>query len=77
MIISTFEKVVFALILAILALTLVHTLNPRFAAVVMVDVEIYRMEDGTYIYCATGSLTDPPATHISSGSVPDGDESYC
>ena len=47
------------------------------APVVMIDVEIYKMEDGTYIYCATGSLTNPPATHISSGSVPKGDESYC
>jgi len=35
------------------------------------------MEDGSYIYCATGSLTDPPATHIGSGAVPAGDESYC
>lgn len=49
----------------------------QFAAPVMVDVEIYKMEDGSYIYCATGSLTDPPAKHISSGSVPKGDESYC
>lgn len=47
------------------------------APVAMIDVEVYRMEDGSYIYCATGSLTDPPATHISSGAVPAGDESYC
>ena len=48
-----------------------------FAPVVMIDVEIYKMEDGSYIYCASGTLTDPPATHISSGAVPEGDESYC
>ncbi len=52
-------------------------LMPLLAPAVMVDVEIYEMEDGSYIYCATGSLTDPPAKHISSGSVPKGDESYC
>ena len=70
---SQFERVTFGLLLAILALGLLQL----FAPVAMVDVEIYRMEDGSYIYCATGTLTDPPATHISSGSVPDGDESYC
>ncbi len=47
------------------------------AAPVLINVEIYKMEDGSYIYCATGSLTDPPATHIGSGAVPAGDESYC
>lgn len=52
-------------------------LAPLLAPAVMVDVEIYEMEDGSYIYCATGSLTDPPAKHISSGSVKKGEESYC
>lgn len=52
-------------------------LMPLLAPAVMVDVEIYEMEDGSYIYCATGSLTDPPAKHISSGSVKKGEESYC
>ena len=52
-------------------------LVPLLAPVAMVDVEIYEMEDGSYIYCASGTLTDPPAKHISSGSVPKGDESYC
>ena len=47
------------------------------APVILIDVEIYEMEDGSYIYCATGSLTDPPARHVGSGAVPDGDESYC
>lgn len=47
------------------------------APVAMIDVEVYRMEDGSYIYCATGTLTDPPAKHVSSGAVPEGDESYC
>ena len=65
------------IIAAMLGLLLVLAFYAQFAAVVMIDVEVYRMEDGTYIYCATGSLTDPPATHISSGSVPKGDESYC
>ena len=65
------------LIAAMLGLLLVLAFYAQFAAVVMVDVEIYKMEDGSYIYCATGSLTNPPAEHISSGSVPKGDESYC
>jgi hypothetical protein len=52
-------------------------LMPLFAPAVMVDVEIYEMEDGSYIYCASGTLTDPPAKHISSGSVKKGEESYC
>jgi len=52
-------------------------LMPLLAPAVMVDVEIYEMEDGSYIYCASGSLTDPPAKHISSGSVKKGEESYC
>ena len=45
--------------------------------VAMINVDIYRMEDGSFIYCASGSLTDPPATHIGTGAVPAGDESYC
>jgi len=52
-------------------------LMPLLAPAVMVDVEIYEMEDGSYIYCASGALTDPPAKHISSGSVKKGEESYC
>ncbi len=63
----------FLLVLIVALLTYAIFLAP----VAMVDVEVYKMEDGSYIYCATGSLTDPPATHISSGSVPVGDESYC
>lgn len=62
--------------LAVVALLLVLILF-NLAPVPMVDVEVYRMEDGSYIYCASGTLTDPPATHISSGAVPEGDESYC
>lgn len=64
-------------ILVALVILLVLGVIEALAPVAMIDVEIYRMEDGSYIYCATGTLTDPPATHISSGSVPDGDESYC
>ncbi len=66
LLLSFFAGLVFALLLM-----------PILAPVAMVDVEIYEMEDGSYIYCATGTLTDPPAKHISSGSVPKGDESYC
>lgn len=47
------------------------------APIVLIDVEIYEMEDGSFIYCATGTLTDPPARHVGSGAVPRGDESYC
>lgn len=63
--------------LLLLALVVVIMFGVFLAPVVMVDVEIYEMEDGSYIYCASGTLTDPPAKHISSGSVPKGDESYC
>ena len=44
---------------------------------VLIDVSIYEMEDGSFIYCATGSLTDPPARYVSQGAVPKGGESYC
>jgi len=71
--IPRFEWLVMFALGVILALSIIHALAP----VAMIDVEIYRMEDGSYIYCATGSLTDPPATHIASGAVPKGDESYC
>lgn len=47
------------------------------AAPVLINVEIYEMDDGSFIYCATGTLTDPPARHVGSGAVPAGDESYC
>jgi len=63
--------------LFLMALSVLMLAALMFAPVVMVDVEIYRMEDGSYIHCASGSLTDPPATHIGSGAVPEGDESYC
>jgi hypothetical protein len=63
--------------LLLLALVVVIMFGVFLAPVAMVDVEIYKMEDGSYIYCASGTLTDPPAKHISSGSVPEGDESYC
>ena len=54
------------LVAILLGLLLVLAFYAQFLApVAMVDVEVYRMEDGSYIYCATGSLTDPPATHIS------------
>ena len=70
---SRFEQIVSST-LVVLVLFMLWLM---FAPVVLIDVEIYRMEDGSYIYCATGSLTDPPATHIASGAVPKGDESYC
>ena len=44
---------------------------------VMIDVEIYASGDPEeYFYCATGTLA-PPARYVSSGSVPEGQESYC
>ena len=43
----------------------------------MIDVEIYASGDPEeYIYCATGTLA-PPARYVSSGAVPEGQESYC
>ncbi len=63
--------------LLLLALVVVIMFGVFLAPVVMIDVEVYKMEDGSYIYCASGTLTDPPAKHISSGAVPEGDESYC
>ena len=68
-------SVIEGLLLAIIIILIVGF--QALAPVAMIDVEVYRMEDGSYIYCASGSLTDPPATHISSGAVPKGDESYC
>ena len=68
----TVERIVLATAVLLLLL-MAYFLAP----VAMIDVEVYRMEDGSYIYCATGTLTNPPATHISSGAVPEGDESYC
>ena len=67
------EQLIFTFLVVLILFSMTFLLAP----VAMVDVEVYRMEDGTYIYCATGTLTDPPATHISTGSVPEGDESYC
>lgn len=69
---QTTERIVLSGVLLLLLL-MAYFLAP----VAMIDVEVYRMEDGSYIYCATGTLTDPPAKHISSGAVPEGDESYC
>ena len=47
------------------------------AAPVMIDVEIYASGDPEkYFYCATGTLA-PPARFVASGSVPEGQESYC
>lgn len=63
--------------LLLLALVVVLMFQVFLAPVVMVDVEIYEMGDGSYIYCASGTLTDPPAKHISSGAVAKGKESYC
>jgi hypothetical protein len=67
------EKLLIPLVAILVAMLFYMALAP----VVMIDVEIYKMEDGSYIYCASGTLTDPPAKHISSGAVPEGDESYC
>lgn len=69
---QTTERIVLATAILLLLL-----MSFFLAPVAMIDVEVYKMEDGSYIYCATGTLTDPPATHISSGAVPEGDESYC
>jgi len=45
---------------------------------VKVDVEIYtNRETGKTIYCATGSLTDPPFRHDGAGTIAKGKESYC
>lgn len=70
---NRFEHMIFGAVVLIMLFSMTFLLAP----VAMVDVEIYKMEDGSYIYCATGTLTDPPAKHISSGAVPEGDESYC
>ena len=67
-----YEKIILATIFLMLII-----IAMKLAPVAMIDVEIYRMEDGSYIHCATGSLTNPPATHLGSGAVPVGDESYC
>ena len=61
---------------AMLAIILLLFNIAYFAAPVMVDVKIYEVE-GKYIYCATGTLTNPPARYVGEGSVPKGDESYC
>ena len=56
-----FEK----LSIAFFTLITILLLYVAFMPVVMIDVEIYKMEDGSYIYCATGSLTDPrPPTSV-------------
>ena len=70
---NQFEQLMLGLLAGLFVLIAWHLLAP----VVLIDVDIYRMEDGSFIYCASGSLTDPPATHIGTGAVPAGDESYC
>lgn len=63
--------------LLLLALVVVLMFQVALAPVVMVDVKIYEMEDGSYTYCASGTLTDPPARYVGTGAVADGKESYC
>ena len=59
----------------LLFLILVAVVN--LAPPVMIDVEIYASGDPEeYFYCASGSLA-PPARYVSSGAVPEGQESYC
>lgn len=65
--------------LLLLALVVVLMFQVFLAPVVLVDAVAYEnREDGHIIYCATGSLTDPPYRRMpGSVSVPKGDESYC
>ena len=68
------EKLLYALLGIVIALLLYQV----FAPAALVDVEINEnRESGDLIYCATGSLEDPPNRYVGSGSVPKGDESYC
>lgn len=70
-VLSVLESVAIAIFVVLLYMA-------YFAAPVLVDVKIYEnRESGDMIYCATGSLTDPPNRFVGNGSVPEGDESYC
>lgn len=68
------DKIMYFFMLVIVLFALIQ----QFAAPVLIDVKIYEnREDGAMFYCATGTLTDPPFRFVGTGSVPEGDESYC